>query len=81
MQFHATDKVWNFNNGSVLEFGYCEKENDVYNYQCFHPDTEILTEDGWRVWQKCLSVRWLQRWTRLPEKWNTAAVKTWQVRF
>jgi len=31
--YHATDKVWKFNNGSMLEFGYCEKENDVYNYQ------------------------------------------------
>lgn len=47
-RYHATDKAWIFNNGSILEFGYCEKESDVYNYQCFHPDTEILTEDGWR---------------------------------
>src|SRR5690606_12931562 len=32
-RYHATDKAWIFNNGSILEFGYCEKENDVYNYQ------------------------------------------------
>lgn len=32
-RYHATDKAWIFNNGSVLEFGYCEKENDIYNYQ------------------------------------------------
>src|SRR5690606_4827073 len=46
--WRASEKAWYFKNGSVLEFGYCERESDVHKYQCFHPDTEILTEDGWR---------------------------------
>lgn len=29
----ASKKAWFFKNGSILEFGYCDKENDVYQYQ------------------------------------------------
>jgi phage terminase large subunit len=32
-KYHETDHVWKFVNGSTLEFGYCESENDVTNYQ------------------------------------------------
>lgn len=32
-RYKSGDKVWEFNNGSVLEFGYCEREADVYQYQ------------------------------------------------
>lgn len=32
-RYVASEKSWYFNNGSVLEFGYCERENDVYQYQ------------------------------------------------
>lgn len=32
-RYVASEKAWYFQNGSVLEFGYCERENDVYQYQ------------------------------------------------
>lgn len=32
-RYVASEKSWYFNNGSVLEFGYCEREADVYQYQ------------------------------------------------
>jgi hypothetical protein len=31
--YRETDHVWTFKNGSTIEFGYCERENDVYRYQ------------------------------------------------
>lgn len=32
-KYVASEKSWHFINGSILEFGYCERENDVYQYQ------------------------------------------------
>lgn len=32
-EYAASKKSWIFRNGSVLEFGYCEREKDVYQYQ------------------------------------------------
>lgn len=32
-KYHETDHIWKFSNGSTLEFGYCESENDVTKYQ------------------------------------------------
>lgn len=32
-KYVASEKAWYFVNGSILEFGYCERENDVYQYQ------------------------------------------------
>src|SRR5690625_7268258 len=29
----ASKRSWEFHNGSVLEFGFCEKETDVFQYQ------------------------------------------------
>ena len=42
------DKKWRAPNGSTLEFGYCKYESDVYHYQCFIPETEVLTKNGWK---------------------------------
>ena len=32
-RYTATNHIGRFSNGSVLEFGYCDSENDVYKYQ------------------------------------------------
>jgi hypothetical protein len=32
-KYNATKHVWNFYNGSIIEFGYLQRENDVYLYQ------------------------------------------------
>lgn len=32
-RYYATDHEWRFHNGSVIEFGYCESDEDVYIYQ------------------------------------------------
>ena len=31
--YRASNKTWEFRNGSVLEFGYSEEERDIYRYQ------------------------------------------------
>jgi hypothetical protein len=35
-------------NGSFIEFNHCELEEDVYRFQCFHPETEVLTKEGFK---------------------------------
>ena len=32
-KYNESDKKWKFNNGSMIEFGYCDSENDVTQYQ------------------------------------------------
>lgn len=32
-KYNATKHSWSFLNGSVIDFGYCDNENDVYQYQ------------------------------------------------
>jgi phage terminase large subunit len=32
-KYNESDKKWKFNNGSMIEFGYCESEKDVSQYQ------------------------------------------------
>lgn len=32
-KYNESDKKWKFNNGSIIEFGYCDSENDVTQYQ------------------------------------------------
>lgn len=32
-KYNGSKHFWKFKNGSVQEFGFCENENDVYNYQ------------------------------------------------
>jgi hypothetical protein len=32
-KFRQQDKIWTFPSGAKLEFGYCEKDSDVYRYQ------------------------------------------------
>jgi phage terminase large subunit len=32
-KYNESDKKWKFNNGSIIEFGYCESEKDVTQYQ------------------------------------------------
>jgi hypothetical protein len=40
-------KQWSFPSGAKITFGYLDAENDKFNFQCFHPDTELLTDGGW----------------------------------
>jgi len=32
-RYSSTKRIWSLHNGSVLEFGYCDQENDVIKYQ------------------------------------------------
>lgn len=32
-RYNAGKHVWSFQNGSIIDFGYCDRENDVYQYQ------------------------------------------------
>lgn len=32
-RYHASEHVWRFTNGSTIEFGFCESDQDVYQYQ------------------------------------------------
>lgn len=32
-EYKETEKIWTFVNGSIVEFGYCDSESDVYRYQ------------------------------------------------
>lgn len=41
-------RIWVFPSGARITFGYLHRENDKYRYQCFTPDTDILTADGWK---------------------------------
>ena len=41
-------KRWEFVNGSIIDFGYIDSDKDVYRYQCFSPDTELLTRKGFK---------------------------------
>ena len=48
-RYHVNNKTWTFPSGSVIRFGYLEYDKDMDNYMgCFHPDTELLTRDGWK---------------------------------
>ena len=38
-RYNSTSKKWNFKNGSIIEFGYCDAEKDVYRYQGAEYDT------------------------------------------
>ncbi len=43
------NNTWHFPSGASLTFGYLEHKDDIYRYLgCFTPQTEILTEDGWK---------------------------------
>lgn len=44
----AAEHAWHFPSGAVLKFGYLDGALDIYQYQCFTPDTELLTEAGWK---------------------------------
>ncbi len=32
-RYSVTKRLWTLNNGSIIEFGYCDQENDVIKYQ------------------------------------------------
>lgn len=42
--YKKADKRWEFANGSVLEFGYCAADNDVYQYQSAEYDVVRFDE-------------------------------------
>ena len=53
-KFKEVEKVWNFPSGAKVEFGFLEKESDVYRYQGqayswigFDEITHLPTEFGW----------------------------------
>ncbi len=43
-KYNSTAKKWSFKNGSIIEFGYCDGEKDVYNYQGAEYDTVRFDE-------------------------------------
>lgn len=43
-KYNESKHVWQFKNGSILEFGYCENENDVYKYQSAEYDAIGIDE-------------------------------------
>lgn len=50
-RYVITESTWKFKNGSFIEFGYCESDTDVYQYQsaeydCVEGDTPIVMGDG-----------------------------------
>lgn len=47
-RYQITETTWKFNNGSTLEFGYCETDTDVYNYDSAEYD--IICWDELTQW-------------------------------
>lgn len=62
-KYRAVENEFEFWNGAVLHLCYCDSENDVEKYRgaeihvliidelthfCVHPDTDVLTESGWK---------------------------------
>lgn len=49
-KFKETEKIWNFPSGAKVEFGYLEKDADVYQYQgqdfCVEENTQLSTPMG-----------------------------------
>ncbi len=43
-RYHATSHTGRFTNGSLLDFGYCQNENDVYQYQSAEYDVVRFDE-------------------------------------
>lgn len=43
-EYNRNDKVWRFRNGSELEFGYLESDDDVYQYKSAEYDIIIMDE-------------------------------------
>lgn len=53
-KYKETEKIWTFPSGATLEFGYLDKESDVYRYQgqafsyiAFDEITHLTTEFPW----------------------------------
>ena len=45
--YNETKHIMKFpSTGSILEFGFCMRENDVVKFQCYSEDTEILTKEN-----------------------------------
>ena len=60
-KYHQTDKRWTFPSGATIEFGYLEKDADVYRYQGqafswigFDEITHLATEFPWQYLQSRL---------------------------
>lgn len=53
-QYKKSDKEWQFHNGSVIEFGYLDTDDDVYQYKSaeydciFIDEATEIAEFGWR---------------------------------
>lgn len=43
-RYVITENTWKFSNGSLLEFGYCETDKDVYQYQSAEYDVVFWDE-------------------------------------
>lgn len=40
-------RLWVFPSGAKLSFGYMQRDQDKYKFQCFRKDTDLLTQRGW----------------------------------
>ena len=45
-RYHSSDHRWTFPDGGVIEFGYCERDPDVYKYQSSQYHDICLDEAG-----------------------------------
>lgn len=43
-RYVITENTWKFRNGSMIEFGYCESDNDVYQYESAEYDVVLWDE-------------------------------------
>jgi len=48
IHWNANTNTASFPSGARITFGYLNNKNDYLRYKCSTPDTEVLTEDGWK---------------------------------
>lgn len=68
-KYRRAEKVWEFRNGSTIEFGYCEADDDVYQYQSAEYD--CVAFDELTQWPSDVPYTYLM--SRLRSDWRKAA--------
>ena len=58
-EYKESKKCWQFKNGSIVDFGYCQYENDVYQYQSAEYD--IIRFDELTHWTEFMYVYLISR--------------------
>ena len=58
-EYKESKKYWQFKNGSIIDFGYCQYENDVYQYQSAEYD--IIRFDELTHWTEFMYVYLISR--------------------